>query len=192
MRDHHKGYRRDDENLLITRLPLSGSSKCQVCGSGGIQVRHHTSDTNGIIRVWNVCPKCNNTIREKVVDAEPSYTIYGFYDKPLSGKCMVCSKPKNVVGRLVKHHYLEGSNVFVLRVCQSCNLNLPSNGIKANQRAIVRIQEGHKGNREQLPIRVELSEELTCKRCGHTWLPRKEDVRRCPGCNSAFWDKVAK
>jgi predicted Zn-ribbon and HTH transcriptional regulator len=30
---------------------------------------------------------------------------------------------------------------------------------------------------------------LTCQRCGWKWTPRKADVRVCPKCNSASWDK---
>lgn len=30
---------------------------------------------------------------------------------------------------------------------------------------------------------------LKCKRCGYEWTPRKEDVRLCPNCKSAYWDK---
>lgn len=37
-------------------------------------------------------------------------------------------------------------------------------------------------------MKIKLGERLTCKRCGHTWRPRKEDVRQCPGCGSAHWD----
>ena len=33
---------------------------------------------------------------------------------------------------------------------------------------------------------------LECKRCGHKWWPRKEDVRQCPNCKSALWDKEPK
>jgi len=29
---------------------------------------------------------------------------------------------------------------------------------------------------------------LNCKRCGHKWIPKKEDVRTCPKCKSAWWD----
>jgi len=32
-------------------------------------------------------------------------------------------------------------------------------------------------------------EKLECKRCGHKWIPRAEDVRICPKCKSAWWDK---
>lgn len=38
-------------------------------------------------------------------------------------------------------------------------------------------------------MRVKLGQKIACKRCGHTWLPRKEDVRQCPGCGSAHWDE---
>jgi len=31
-------------------------------------------------------------------------------------------------------------------------------------------------------------EKLRCKKCGHTWIPRKEDVRYCPKCKTAYWD----
>ena len=30
--------------------------------------------------------------------------------------------------------------------------------------------------------------EIECKRCGHTWTPRKRDVRRCPKCQSVYFD----
>lgn len=30
---------------------------------------------------------------------------------------------------------------------------------------------------------------LTCKRCGHEWIPRSPDVRICPSCKSARWDQ---
>ena len=29
---------------------------------------------------------------------------------------------------------------------------------------------------------------LECKRCGHKWIPKKEDIRQCPKCKTAFWD----
>ena len=35
---------------------------------------------------------------------------------------------------------------------------------------------------------IELKE-LKCLRCEHKWIPRKTDVRICPKCKSAFWDK---
>ena len=29
-----------------------------------------------------------------------------------------------------------------------------------------------------------------CNRCGHKWLPRKDEHPRvCPQCHSAYWDK---
>jgi len=31
-----------------------------------------------------------------------------------------------------------------------------------------------------------------CKRCGHSWIPRTEDVRRCPHCKSYYWDRKRK
>ena len=30
---------------------------------------------------------------------------------------------------------------------------------------------------------------LICKRCGHTWIPRKINPTRCPKCNSIKWDQ---
>lgn len=29
---------------------------------------------------------------------------------------------------------------------------------------------------------------ITCKRCGHEWTPRKEEVRVCPKCHSVYFD----
>ena len=28
----------------------------------------------------------------------------------------------------------------------------------------------------------------SCKRCGWRWFPRKDEVRQCPKCKSAWWD----
>jgi Zn finger protein HypA/HybF involved in hydrogenase expression len=30
---------------------------------------------------------------------------------------------------------------------------------------------------------------VECKRCKHAWSPRKQDVRQCPKCKSAYWEK---
>lgn len=30
---------------------------------------------------------------------------------------------------------------------------------------------------------------LKCMRCTYIWIPRKEEVRLCPRCKSAYWDK---
>jgi Zn finger protein HypA/HybF involved in hydrogenase expression len=30
---------------------------------------------------------------------------------------------------------------------------------------------------------------LKCLQCGHEWKPRNEDVRKCPSCQSVYWDK---
>ncbi len=30
---------------------------------------------------------------------------------------------------------------------------------------------------------------LECKRCGHKWIPKKEEIRQCPKCKSSWWDK---
>ncbi len=34
--------------------------------------------------------------------------------------------------------------------------------------------------------------QLTCKRCKHRWVPRKEDIRICPKCKSPYWDRSRK
>ena len=28
-----------------------------------------------------------------------------------------------------------------------------------------------------------------CKRCGHSWIPRKNKVIICPKCKSPYWDR---
>lgn len=32
--------------------------------------------------------------------------------------------------------------------------------------------------------------ELTCKRCGHTWIPRIDSPELCSKCKSKKWDEV--
>lgn len=44
--------------------------------------------------------------------------------------------------------------------------------------------EGYKHN-----MIIKLNKKLKCERCGHTWTPRKEDVRVCPFCRSSWWDR---
>jgi predicted Zn-ribbon and HTH transcriptional regulator len=34
--------------------------------------------------------------------------------------------------------------------------------------------------------------QIQCKRCGWQWNPRKPEVRLCPHCNSAYWDRERK
>lgn len=31
---------------------------------------------------------------------------------------------------------------------------------------------------------------LNCKRCKHSWIAKKIDIRQCPKCKSAYWNKV--
>jgi Zn finger protein HypA/HybF involved in hydrogenase expression len=30
---------------------------------------------------------------------------------------------------------------------------------------------------------------MTCQRCGHTWIPRIDDVKVCPKCHSYRWNE---
>jgi len=32
-------------------------------------------------------------------------------------------------------------------------------------------------------------QKLKCKRCGYSWIPRKDEVRLCPRCRSPYWDR---
>lgn len=38
-------------------------------------------------------------------------------------------------------------------------------------------------------MKIKIKKQLKCERCGHEWNPRKEEVRQCPKCKSAWWDK---
>ena len=38
-------------------------------------------------------------------------------------------------------------------------------------------------------MEIKLAEEIKCKRCGHKWRPRQKDIRVCPKCHSAYWNK---
>ena len=33
-----------------------------------------------------------------------------------------------------------------------------------------------------------ITNQMECKRCGHEWIPRKNDIRQCPGCRSCYFD----
>jgi predicted nucleic acid-binding Zn-ribbon protein len=30
---------------------------------------------------------------------------------------------------------------------------------------------------------------LECVKCGHIWIPKKEDVRQCPKCKTAYFNQ---
>lgn len=39
-------------------------------------------------------------------------------------------------------------------------------------------------------VKIEVKvNKIHCLRCGHEWIPRKSDVRLCPSCKSAYFDK---
>jgi len=33
---------------------------------------------------------------------------------------------------------------------------------------------------------------VKCKKCGHQWIPRKKEIRQCPKCKTAWFDKEEK
>lgn len=35
---------------------------------------------------------------------------------------------------------------------------------------------------------IQLPPQLECKRCGHKWTPRQNNVKICPKCKSPYWD----
>ena len=37
-------------------------------------------------------------------------------------------------------------------------------------------------------MKIKIKYQLKCKRCGHEWNPRQENVRICPECKSPYWD----
>ncbi|MBA7546620.1 hypothetical protein ES705_39012 [subsurface metagenome] len=38
-------------------------------------------------------------------------------------------------------------------------------------------------------MEIQLAKKLKCKRCGHRWMPRVENVLLCPRCKSPYWNK---
>lgn len=38
-------------------------------------------------------------------------------------------------------------------------------------------------------VKIEVTK-LNCQRCGHTWIPKKEEIRICPKCKSPYWDRA--
>ena len=37
-------------------------------------------------------------------------------------------------------------------------------------------------------MKIKLKKQLKCKRCGHEWNPRTEEVFSCPKCHSPKWN----
>jgi len=38
-------------------------------------------------------------------------------------------------------------------------------------------------------VAVISTRKLICLRCGHRWVPRKDEVRVCPRCHNPYWDR---
>lgn len=38
-------------------------------------------------------------------------------------------------------------------------------------------------------IQKNTPQKLKCMKCGWEWIPRKVDVRQCPKCKTAYWEK---
>lgn len=47
-------------------------------------------------------------------------------------------------------------------------------------------QKPPKMNLRPVPTTVS---QILCLRCGHRWLPRVRDVRRCPSCQSPYYNR---
>jgi len=41
-------------------------------------------------------------------------------------------------------------------------------------------------------MKIKIKKQLSCKRCGHKWNPRKIEIRICPKCKSPYWDRDRK
>ena len=37
-------------------------------------------------------------------------------------------------------------------------------------------------------VKINLPKKLNCKRCKHSWVPRKGEVTVCPKCKSPYWN----
>ena len=40
-------------------------------------------------------------------------------------------------------------------------------------------------------MRIQIKK-VKCKRCGHEWVPRKEEIIICPKCKSPYWNRDKK
>ena len=37
-------------------------------------------------------------------------------------------------------------------------------------------------------MKIILLQKLSCKRCGHQWIPRQPEIRICPKCKTSWFD----
>jgi len=42
-----------------------------------------------------------------------------------------------------------------------------------------------------MKIDIEIKK-LKCERCGHSWVPRKQNIVICPSCKSPYWFRKKK
>ena len=74
---------------------------------------------------------------------------------------------------------------------------------QGNGRSLTAIEVIHHINRNRGDNRVpnlalmdvyshngRFNSQLNCKRCGHTWTPRQQEITICPKCKSPYWNKA--
>jgi len=111
-------------------------------------------------RAW-YCFSCNATISRENRTQHKYASLFLKYNNA----CAVCGSKSNLE---VHHANLKSQENIddLMLLCKSCHLKIAHNGCW-KRKAIV---------------------ELSCKKCGHAWIPRKVDVRLCPKCKTAYFD----
>ena len=83
-------------------------------------------------------------------------------------KCANCGSTENLQVHHLAEKSKEGLDQLIL-LCKKCHYTT-----------------AHPG---QWKLKATL---LHCKRCWHSWYPKQPEVRICPKCKSAYWDKKRK
>ncbi len=81
-------------------------------------------------------------------------------------RCAVCGAVKDLQIHHLGRKSEEGIEHLIL-LCKKCHYTTAHPGGRWNEKAKL----------------------FNCKRCGHSWYPKGPEVRICPHCKSAYWDK---
>jgi len=73
---------------------------------------------------------------------------------------------------MIPDRYVEGFGVYPCQVCGHGDCQCKKEDDEMKQ------------DRESFKERIRY-----CKKCGHVWLKRIEEVLQCPNCKTARWDK---